>query len=109
MASMENEKKDILWRPEGLSVPPSAKHVVAHFGTDNFDYDEPKAIIDATVKTGNVILEILAADVNITLIGLLPRNLNKSKWRNKILKVNSYLKNSFKYETNIYYLERGRN
>ena len=79
MASMENEKKDILWRPEGLSFPPSAKHVVAHFGTDNFDYDEPKAIIDATVKIGNVILEILAADVNITLIGLLPRNLNKSK------------------------------
>ena len=50
-----------------------------------------------------------AADVKITLTGLLPRDLNESKQRNKILKVNSYLKKSCKGETNIIYLEQDCN
>ena len=64
---------------------------------------------DAITKIVKVLKEKLAADANITWTGLLPRDLNKSKQRNKILKVNSSLKTSCKDETKIYYLEQDRN
>ena len=79
----------ILWRAEDLSVSPSVKYVVVHCGTNNLDHDELKIIVDGIVKIGKVVQEKLAADVKIILTGLLPRDLNKSKRRNKILKVNS--------------------
>ena len=58
---------------------------------------------------GKVFQEKLAADVKIILTCLLSRDVNKYKRRNKILKVNSYLKKSCKDEINIYYLEPDRN
>ena len=51
----------------------------------------------------------MAADVKIILTGLLPQSLNKSKRRDKILKVNNFINKSCKGETNIYYLEQDRN
>ena len=65
--------------------------------------------VDVIIKIRKVFQEKLAADVKIFLTGLLPRNLNKSKQRNKILTVNSYLKESCKDETNIYYLQQDCN
>ena len=66
---------------------------MVHCGTSNLDQDEPKILVDGIIKIGKVFQEKLAADVKIILIGLLLWNLrNKSKGRNKILKVNSYLK-----------------
>ena len=93
----------------GLSVLPSVKYVVVHCGTNNLDHDEPKIIVDGIIKIGKVFQEKLAANVKIILTGHLPRDLNKSKRRNKILNVISYLKKSCKDETNIYYLEQDRN
>ena len=78
-------------------------------GTNNLDHDEPKTTADGIIKSGKVFQEKLAADLKIILTGLLPRQLKKSKWRNKILKVNNYLKKPCKDETNIYYLEQDRN
>lgn len=46
----------------------------------------------------------LVGDVNIILTGL-----EKSKWSNKILKVNTYIEKPCKDEINIYYLEQGCN
>ena len=86
----------VLWRVEGSSVTLSVKYVVVHCGTNNLDHDEPKIIVDGIIKIGKVFLEKLASDVKIILTGLLPRDFNKSKWGNKILKVHSYLKNPVK-------------
>ena len=96
----------VLWRLEDLSVSPSVKYVVGHCGTNNLDQDKPKIIVDGIIKIGKVFQEELAADVKIILKGLLPRDFNKSKQRNKVLMRNSYLKKSCKNETNIYYLEQ---
>ena len=93
----------VLWREVDLSVPPSVKYVAVHCGTSNLDNDEPKIIvINGIIKVGKVFQENLTADVKIISTGLLPRDLNKSKRRYKILKVNNYLKKSCKDETNIY-------
>ena len=44
-----------------------------------------------------------ACKSNIIIItGLLPRDKSKSKWKNKLLKVNSYLSNFCKNEKNEY-------
>ena len=80
------------WRAEDLSVPSSVTYVVVHCGTNNLDHVQPKTIVDGIIKIGKVFQENLAADVKIILTGLLPRDLDKSKQRNRILKVNSYLK-----------------
>ena len=32
----------VLWRAEGLSVPPSLKYVVIHCGTNNLNHNEPR-------------------------------------------------------------------
>ena len=39
---------------------------------------------------------------NIIITGLLPRDKSKSKWKNKLLKVNNYLSNFCKKEKNEY-------
>lgn len=61
-------------------------------GTKNLNHDRPKAITDAIIKTGKIFREKLSADVNGILTGLLLQGLKKSKQRNKMLKVNNYLK-----------------
>ena len=81
-----------MWRAEDLSVPPSVKYVVVHRGTSNLDHDEPKIIVDGIIKIGKVFQEKLAAEVQIILTGLLPRDLHKSERRKKNLNVNSFLK-----------------
>ena len=87
----------VLWREVDLSVPPSVKYVAVHCGTSNLDNDEPKIIvINGIIKVGEVFQENLTADVKIISTGLLPRDLNKSKRRYKILKVHNYLKKSCK-------------
>ena len=70
---------------------------MVHCGTNKLDHNKPKALVDAI---------IIIEEVNIILTGLLPRELSKSNQRNKILKVNSYLKISCKDHTNIYYLQQ---
>ena len=82
---------------------------MVHCCTNNLDHDEPKIIVDGIIKIGKVFQEKLAADVKMILTGLLPRDLNKSKQRNKMLKISSYLKKFCKDKTNIYYLEQDRN
>ena len=104
MPSLETE-----WRAEDLSVPPSNKYAVGHCSTNNLSHDEPKARVDAIIKVSEVFQEKLAADVNVILTDLLPRDLNKFKQRNDILKENSDLKKSSKDETYIYCLEQDRN
>ena len=104
MASLDTE-----WRAEDLYVPPSNKYVVGHCGTNNLGHDEPKAIVDAIITVSKVFQEKSAADVNVILTDLLPRDLNKFKQRNDILKENSDLKKSSKDETYIYCLEQDRN
>ena len=78
-----------------------------HCATNNLDQNESKATTDANIKIGNVFQE--KSVVNIILTGLSPQRLNKSKERNKIFKVNNYLKKVCKDETNRYYLEQDRN
>ena len=80
---------------------------MAHYGTNNLDNNESKAITDAIIKIGNVFLEKSIA--NIILTGLYLPRLKKSKQRNKTLKVNNYLKKFCRDETNKYYLEQDRN
>ena len=99
----------VLWKAEDLSVSPTVKYVVVHCDTNNLDQDEPRILVNGIINIGKVFQEKLAADVKITLAGLLPRGLIKSKRENKILKVNSYLKKPCEDETNIYYLEQDRN
>ena len=79
---------------------------MGHCGTNNLDQDKPNIIVDGIITIGKVFQEELAADVKIILTGLLPRDFNKYKQRNKVLMRNSYLKKSCKNETNIYYLEQ---
>ena len=65
-------------------------------GTNNLDHDERKIIVDGIIKVDKVFQEKLAPDVKIILTGLLLQELNKSYRKNKILKVNSNLKNPVK-------------
>ena len=109
MASFGGRTQHILWRAEDLFSHPSVKYVVVHCGTNNLDHDEPKTIVDGIIKIGKVFQEKLSADNKIILTGLLPWDLNKSKQRNQILKVHSYLKKSCKNETNIYYFQQDCN
>ena len=51
----------------------------------------------------------MSADVKIILIGLLPRDVNKSKLRKNFLKANNFLKQSCKDEPNLHYLEQDCN
>ena len=67
---------------------------MVHCATNNLDQNESKAITNAIINIGNVFQE--KSVVNIILVGLSPQRLNKSKERNKILKVNNYLKKSAK-------------
>ena len=64
--------------------------------TNNLDHDERKIIIDGIIQVDKVFQEKLAPDVKIILTGLLLQELNKSYRKNKILKVNSNLKNPVK-------------
>ena len=73
---------------------------MVHCGLNNFDHNEPKGIVDAFFEIGKVFQEKSVANVNIVFISL-----EKSKERNKFLKVNDYLKKSCKYEI-IGYLEQ---
>ena len=79
---------------------------MVHYGTNTSDHNEPKIIVDGIAKIGKVFQEKLEADMKIILTDFLPRDLKKSKWRKKILRVDNYLKKSCKDETNIYYLEQ---
>ena len=63
----------------------------------------------ALLRSVRVFQKKLAEDVKTILTGILPRDLNKSKRRNKILKINNYLKKYCKYGTNIYCLEEDFN
>ena len=82
---------------------------MGHWDTNNLGHNEPKAIVDAIIKVSKVFQEKLAADVNVILTDFLPRDLNKFKQRNYILKESSGLKKSSKDETYIYCLEQDRN
>ena len=104
-----DRNQHVLWRTEALSVLLSVKCVVVQCGSNNFYHDELKIIVNGIIMIGKVFQEKLAADVEIILTGLLPCDLNKSKRRIKILKVNSYFKKSCKDEINLYYLEKNRN
>ena len=81
---------------KGFTFNPSVKDIVVHCGMINLNHNKPKATVDVIIKIGKVFQEKLAADVNVILTGLLPQDMNKSKRKNKILKVYGYLKNSKK-------------
>lgn len=87
----EDRTQHVLWRAGDLS-----KINQSCCGTKYLDHDRPKAITDAIIKTGKVFREKLSADVNVILTGLLLQGLKKSEQRNKMLKVNNYLKSPVK-------------
>ena len=60
---------------------------MVHCGTNNSDHDEPKAIVDAIIKICKAFHKKLAADVNVISTGILPRDLNTSTQRNRIMRV----------------------
>ena len=80
---------------------------MSHCGTNNLDNNESKAIKDTIIKTGKVFQE--ESVVNIIFNRSLSTTLERSKERNKTLKVHHYLKKFCKDETNKYYLEQDSN
>ena len=81
---------------------------MVHCATNNLGNNESKAITYAIIKIANVFQE--KSVVNKILAGLVPNAwINKSKQRNKIFKVNNYLKKFCKGEINRYYLEQDSN
>ena len=101
-----DETQHVLWRAKNLFIPPSVKFIVVHCGTNNLDYNNPIDIAKGILNIGKSLLE-KAPKSNIILTGILPRDKYKSKRRNKLCEVNSYLNSSCKTEKNMLYMYQG--
>ena len=84
----------------------SVEFVVIHWGTDNLDYDDPNIIAKKFLCIAKTVVK-KARQSNIIITGLLLLDKSKSKGRNKLLKVNSYLSNFWKNEKNMIFMDQG--
>ena len=101
-----DKTQHVLWRAKNLFIPPSVKFIVIHCETNNLDYNDPIDIAKGILNIGKSLLE-KAPKSNIILTGILPRDKHKSKRRNKLCEVNSYLKSSCKTKKNMLYMNQG--
>ena len=88
--------QNVLWRDKNLFILPSVKFIVVHCCS----------LFKGILNIGKSLLE-KAPKSNIILTGILPRDEYKSKRRNKLCKVNSYLNNSRKTEKNMLHMDQG--
>ena len=91
------------WRAKNLFIPPSVKFIVIHRGTNNLDYNDFIDIAKGILNIGKSLLE-KAPKSNVILTGILPQNKYKSKRRNNLCEVNSYLNSSCKTKKNMLYM-----
>ena len=96
----------VLWKAKNLFIPPSVRFIVIHCGANNLDYNDPIDIAKGILNIGKPLLE-KAPKSNIILTGILPRDKYKSKKRNKLYEVNSYLNSFCKTEKNMSYMGQG--
>ena len=101
-----DKTQHVLWRAKNLFIPPSVKFIVIHRGTNNLDYNDPIDIAKGILNIGKSLLE-KAPKSNTILTGLLPRDKYKSKRKNKLCQVCSYLNSSCKTEKNMLYTDQG--
>ena len=101
-----DKTQHVLWRAKNLFILPSVKFIVIHCGTKNLDYNDPIDIAKGILNTGKSLLE-KAPKSNIILTAILPHDKCKSKRRNKLCEVNSYLSSSWKIEKNMLYMDQG--
>lgn len=71
----------------------------------NVGHAESKSIAETITKICKIFQQILP-NFNITLTGLIRRDLHQSKRKNRVMKVNRYLKKICKKEWNIHFLEQ---
>ena len=79
--------------------------MVVHCGTNNIDVDRPRDIACGIVSIG-LKLQELKPDIKVIVTGLLPRDLNWSGRRDKIMKTNKYLKSLCHARSNLYYMKQ---
>ena len=96
----------VLWRAKNLFISSSVKFIVIHCGTNNLDYNDPIDIAKGILNIGKSLFEKVPKS-NIILTGTLPRDKSKSKRRNKLCEVNSYLNSSCKTKKNMLYMDQG--
>ena len=102
-----DKTQHVLWRANNICVPLSVKHIVVHCGTNNLDHNSPNDISNAIMEIGKT-LRNKTSNIQIILTGILPRDINQSSRRNKIVKINGYLKQLCKSQINIYFMEQDR-
>lgn len=95
----------VLWRMEKMTLPASVKYVVIHCGTNNIDRDYPQEIANGVMSCG-LVLQESRPDLKIVITGLLPRDLQNSRRRIKIIETNKFLKKYCKQFMNFTYMEQ---
>ena len=98
-----DKTQHVLWRP---IYSTSVKFISIHCGTNNLDYNNSIDIATGILNIGKSLLE-KAPKSNINLTGILPHDKYKSKRRNNLCEVNSYLNSSCKTEKNMLYVDQG--
>ena len=96
----------VLWKAKNLFIPLSVRFIVIHCEANNLDYNDPIDIAKGILNIGKSLLE-KAPKSNIILTGILPRDKYKSKKRNKLYEVNSYLNSFCKTGKNMLYMGQG--
>ena len=98
-----DKTQHVLWR---AIYSTSVKFISIHCGTNNLDYNNSIDVAKGILNIGKSLLE-KAPKSNINLTGKLPHDKSKSKRRNNLCEVNSYLNSSCKTEKNMLYVDQG--
>ena len=85
-----DKTQNVLWRAENLQISSRVKFVVIHCGTNNIDTNAPNAIAQGILSIALTFQE-KCDQIQIFVVGLLPRDLQYSFRRDKIDNVNKIL------------------
>ena len=95
----------ILWRAEHIKLPATTKIAVIHCGTNNIEQDQPWDIANGIISIGLAFQE-KRPGIKVIVTGLLPRDLDWSYRRDKIMKTNVYLEKLCRTRLNLYYMKQ---
>ena len=78
-------------RMEEFVLPYTIKYVVVHCGTNNIELDHPQQVAKGIVSCGKILREKSHRPITVIITGLLPRDLEDSRNREKIKVTNDIL------------------
>ena len=100
-----DQTQHVLWRMENIVLPYTVKYIVVHCGTNNIDKNSPQEIANGVISCGLVLQENNPL-LKVVITGLLPRDLENTSRRYKIIQTNKFLKRYCRQFSNFTYMKQ---